>query len=144
MKDENKKESAEELFEKAHNKFRVLKMAMRGILDDLEAENVPNENEMIALNDFLWEIDSLFEDCAAQMEYEDKTNDEDTVKGIERVLECVKEGAFRTKEAAVKHLKEHAVPLDGIIERAAQLKKRAEKTKTSFLNYIDQLEAGGK
>ena len=140
MKEENKKESAEELFERGHNKFKVLRLAIQGILNDDQITEV----EKSALHDFCWEIDSLFDDYAAQMELEEKNNDEQNLKGIERVLECVKEGAFRTTEAAVKHLKEHGAPLDGIIERAAQLKKRAEKTKASYLSYVDQLEAGGK
>ena len=136
----DKKEEPYEVFERGHNKFKVLRLAIQGILNDDQITEV----EKSALNDFLWEVDSLFDDYAAQMELEEKNNDEENLKGIEGVLECVKEGALRTKEATVRHLKEHAVPLDGIIERAAQLKKKAEKTKASYLSYIDQLEAGGK
>ena len=134
----DEKEKPQELFEKAHNKFKVLRLAAAEVLND---ENELNEDETVALNDFFWEVDHLFEDYATQLEME-KERDEDLLKGKEGVLECVKRGAFLRKEDAVKHLKEHGGPLDGIIERSGQLKERAEKTKASYLDCIKRLEAG--
>ncbi|MCJ7494859.1 MAG: hypothetical protein MUP68_11585 [Deltaproteobacteria bacterium] len=141
MTEKDKEEAPYDIFWKAFDKLKILGMAIQGIQKDVDDLK---EDEMIVLNGFFWEINSLFDDYANRMESEEETNDEKNLKGIEKFLECVKDGACRTVEAAIKHLKEHAIPLDGIIERAAQLKKKAEKTKASYLSYIDQLEAEGK
>lgn len=75
------------------------------------------------------------------MEYVDQYHKSDIalIKWAKSAIEMVEQGAFRTKEGAIKELREALEKLNIVINRDEELKGKAEEIKETCMGYLKQL-----